>query len=324
MKKLFEKKPMLHYTFVLMVISIACGIVIGGVNAVTAPVIADNLLKAKVEAYEEVLPGIDTFDEIEVTEDYPTSIQSIAKGYNVGNDVLGHIYEVYGTNSYGKMTIVVSVGLDGKIIGAQFVTIEQTLNVPGTRTNLSLYVGSNITALEPSGDFISGATGSLSTVQGLLADVATAHALTGGEVIVDPLDEAYGEGYTLEVDNSFVSTDYVTSKSNVLQGSNVVGYVYSLTGSGDYQDGESDSIVMNIYFDADDKIVKIDLPADSYNHTGGGFKNKNIAYLELFIGLEKADIQATIDGADSDITAGASNTNALIVELLEAFLSEVA
>ncbi len=47
-------------------------------------------------------------------------------------------------------------------------------------------------------------TGSLSTMQGLLADVATAHALTGGEVIVDPLDEAYGEGYTLEVDSSLL------------------------------------------------------------------------------------------------------------------------
>lgn len=324
MKRLFEKNPMLHYTFVLMVISIACGVVIGGVNALTAPVIADNLLQAKIEAYEEVLPGIDTFDEIEVTDDYPSTVQSIAQGYNTGNDTLGYIYEVYGTNSYGNMTIVISVGLDGKVIGAQFITIEQTLNVPGTRTNLSLYVGSMISDLTPSGDLISGATGSLSTMQGLLADVATAHALTGGEVIVDPLDEAYGEGYTLEVDSSFTATAHVTSKSNVLQGSDVVGYMYSLTGSGEYQDGESDSIVMNIYFDAEDKIVKIDLPADDYNHTSGGFKNKNIAYLELFVGLEKADIQATVDGADSDITAGASNTNALIVELLEAFLSEVA
>ena len=100
--------------------------------------------------------------------------------------------------------------------------------------------------------------------------------------------------------------------------------MYSLTGSGEYQDGETSSIVMNIYFDVDNKIVKIDLPADDYNHSSGGFKNKNIAYLELFIGLEKTDIQATVNGADSDITAGASNTNTLIVELLEAFISEVA
>ena len=32
MKKLFEKNPMLHFTFVLAVVSIACGIVIGGVD----------------------------------------------------------------------------------------------------------------------------------------------------------------------------------------------------------------------------------------------------------------------------------------------------
>ena len=222
MKKLFEKNPLFHYTFVLAIISIACGVVIGGVNAITAPIIADNLLRAKVEAYQEVLPSIDTFDEVEVTDDYPTSVQSIAKGLSSGNETLGYIYEVYGTNSYGKMTIVMSVGLDGKIIGAQFLTIEQTLNVPGTRTNLSLYVGSNISDLTPSGDLISGATGSLSTMQGLLADVATAHALTGGEVIVDPLDEAYGEGYTLNPDDSFTATTHVTSKSDVLQGTDIV------------------------------------------------------------------------------------------------------
>ena len=53
-------------------------------------------------------------------------------------------------------------------------------------------------------------------------------------------------------------------------------------------------------------------------------KNKNIAYLEEFIGLTKEDISVTVNGDNQDITAGASNTRALIDELLLAFLSEVA
>lgn len=324
MKKLFEKNPMFHYTFVLAVVSIACGIVIGGVHAITNPIIQDNLLAAKVESYEQVLKGIDDFEEIKVTDEYPSSVQSIAKGFAANDDVLGYIYEVYGTNSYGNMTVVVSVGLDGKILGAQFLTIEQTLNVPGTRTNLSYYVGSNIADLQPSADLISGATGSLSTLQGLLGDLANAHSIAVGEVILDPLDEVYGTGYTLEVDNTFVATAHVTSRSNVLQGSETVGYVFSLTGSGEYQDGATDSIVMDIYFNADDEIVEIRLPEDTYNHSSGGFKNKNIAYLEEFIGLTKEDISTTVNGDNQDITAGASNTRALIDELLLAFLSEVA
>ena len=39
----------------------------------------DNLLAAKVESYEQVLKGIDDFEEIKVTDEYPSSVQSIAK-----------------------------------------------------------------------------------------------------------------------------------------------------------------------------------------------------------------------------------------------------
>lgn len=324
MKKLFEKKPMVYYTFVLAVVSIACGIVIGGVNALTAPVIADNLLAAKVEAFEAVLEGIDSFDEIELTDDYPNTIQSVSKGYDLSKDTLGYIYEAYSANKFGDMTIVVSVGLNGKVLGATFVAIEQSLNVPATRTNLSLYIGSNITDLTPSSDILAGATYSLETLNELLVDIAVAHSLTAEEVIIDPLDEAYGEGYILENDATFTPTTHVTSKWLVKNDGAEVGYMYSMLGNGDYQDGESASIVLQLYFNLDDEIVAIIFPDNRYNHSAGSFKNKNLEYVELFKGLTKDQIQAVIDGDNSDITAGASNTRDLIDMLLEAFISEVA
>jgi hypothetical protein len=324
MKKLFEKKPLVYYTFVLAVVSIACGVVIAGVNFFTAPVIADNLLAAKVEAFEAVLEGIDNFDEITLTDDYPSSIQSISKGYDSLNNTLGYIYESYNTNKFGNMTIVVSVGLNGRVLGATFVAIEQSLNVPATRTNLSMYIGSSITSLAPSGDLISGATYSLETLNEMLIDIAVAHSLTVQEVVVDPLDEAYGEDFILENDTEFIETAHVTSKWIVQNDSVEVGYMYSLFGSGDYQDGEEASIVIQLYFNLDDEIVAVIFPDNRYNHTAGNFKNKNLEYVELFTGLTKDQIQAVIDGDNTDITAGASNTRALIDMLLEAFISEVA
>jgi hypothetical protein len=324
MKKLFEKKPMIYYTFVLAVVSIACGIVIGGVNALTAPVIADNLLAAKVEAFEAVLEGIDSFEEIESTDDYPGTIQSVNKGFDASKNTLGYIYEAYNTNKFGDMTIVVSVGLNGKVLGATFVAIEQSYNVPATRTNLSLYIGSNIADLIPTGDILAGATVSLTTLNALLADVAVAHNLTAEEVIIDPLEEEYGENYVLENDADFISTTHVTSKWIVQTDGTEVGYMYSVMGSGDYQDGEAASIVIQLFFNLDDEIVSIVFPENRYNHSGGSFKTKNLEYVELFTGLTKDQLQAVIDGDNSDITAGASNTRALIDFLLEAFLSEVA
>lgn len=197
MRKLFEKKPMVYYTFVLAVVSIACGVVIGGVNYFTAPVIEQNLLDAKIEAFETVLEDIDSFDEINLTDDYPSSIQSINIGYDASSNVLGYIYEAYNTNKFGDMTIVVSVGLDGKVLGATFVAIEQSLNVPDTRTNLSLYVGSDIATLAPSGDLISGATYSLATLNEMLNDIATAHSLTVDELIA--VSPYYWQQFKLEL-----------------------------------------------------------------------------------------------------------------------------
>ncbi|BCR35300.1 hypothetical protein [Mariniplasma anaerobium] len=199
MKKLFEKKPMVYYTFVLAVVSIACGVVIGGVNYLTAPVIADNLLEAKVEAFETVLEGIVSFEEIELTDDYPSSIQSVNMAYDAkitdsSKQLIGYIYEAYNTNKFGDMTVVVSVGLDGKVLGATFVAIEQSLNVPATRTNLSLYIGSDITDLTPSGDILAGATYSLATLNEMLVDIATAHNLAASETIaVNPFNKNQNE-----------------------------------------------------------------------------------------------------------------------------------
>lgn len=324
MKKFFDKNPMFYYTFVLAVVSIACGVVIGGVNALTAPVIADNLLAAKVEAFETVLDGIDSFDEIKLNDEYPSTIQSVNKGYDVSNNVLGYIYEAYNTNKFGNMTIVVSVGLDGKVLGATFVAIEQTYNVPGTKTNITLYIGSDISNLSPSSDLISGATGSLTTLQALLSDISEAHSLTAGSIVLDPFDEVYGSGYILENDDAFVATTHIMNKTIIKQNDSEVGYMFSLSGNGIYSGGDTGNIVMEVYFDENDEIVNVLLPASTYEHSGGSFKNKNLEYLDLFVGLSKTQIQAVIDTDHSDITAGASNTTALINQLFEAFISEVA
>lgn len=323
MKNLFSKSPIFHYTFVLTIISLVCGLLIGGINAVTAPVIERNLLKAKVESYESVLKNIDSFDEIDVTNDYPTSIKSVVKGKDASGKVLGYIYEAYGTNSYGSMTIIGSVDEDGVFLGLQFLTIEQTLGVDFTRTNLSYYVGANIDQITPSNDLISGATGSLSTFQGLLSDIASAHRLSMGEIEVDPLELIYGSGYALEIDAGFTPTAHIIQKRNVKVGNDVVGYVYDLQGEGEYFNA-TDSIVLEVYFNQDDEIVEIYLPEDTYNHSSGNFRNRIVNYVKVYIGLTLDDLTAAVDGAlGNDIAAGSSNSKALVDTLLKALVNEV-
>jgi len=184
MKKLFEQKPLLHYTFVLAMVALICGLVIGGVNQVTEPIIANNIYQAKLKAYKAVVSDLVSFDELEL-KDEPTSIKSKVAVYDVSKDEItedtvpiAFIYEAFQSNKYGQLRMVVSVDINGVILGAVFIEIVQTYKVDATKNNLEAYVGSNISVLNPVGDIEAGATGSLVTVRGMLSDIAISHAQT--------------------------------------------------------------------------------------------------------------------------------------------------
>lgn len=176
MKKLFENK-LFHYTFVLTMVAIACGLAIGVANAITAPIIEENRIKAQLAAYQEVLPEMDSFEELSVAGD-PATIVSKVAARDAENTLIGYIYVVAGTNVHGNMRMVVSISPEGIILGAVFSEINQTLLVNATRENLRQYIGSSISNLVADGDIISGVTDSLDTVKDLLGDIATAHANT--------------------------------------------------------------------------------------------------------------------------------------------------
>ncbi|MFH0767345.1 MAG: hypothetical protein V1920_04565, partial [Bacillota bacterium] len=285
MRKLFEK-PLFHYTFVLAVVSIICGIAIGGVNAITDPIIENNIVEAKKEAFSRVLPGLDTFDEISVEGD-PSTIVSKVIGKNEAGQTIGYIYEAYAANKFGYMRIVVSVSASGTILGADFIEINQTYNILGTKTNLSLYVGTSIESLEPSGDLVSGATFSLITLQSMLADIAVAHANT---VVApaQPYELWYGLNYSMENDDTFIPTDEVLSKSIVKNNDDqVIGSFYHLSGSGVYNGYEGSIGTIHVYvgLSLDGTILGIDIPEEEFGHnTTSQFLGKNITYVNSIVG----------------------------------------
>jgi hypothetical protein len=184
MKKLFAEKPLLHYTFVLAMVAFVCGLVIGGVNRITEPIITNNIYQAKLKAYKAVVSDLVSFDELQLNND-PASIQSKVAVYDVPKEEItedtvpiAYIYESFQSNKFGQMRIVVSVDANGIILGAVFIEIVQTYKVEATKSNLEAYIGSSIAPLTPVGDIQAGATGSLTTLRAMLADIATAHTQT--------------------------------------------------------------------------------------------------------------------------------------------------
>jgi hypothetical protein len=171
MKNLFSKYPMLHFTFVLTLIAIVCGIVIGSVNAWTKPIIEENERLATVESYQAVLDGLDDYEPLDIDGDGATITEKV-EGYDANDNTIGYIYKASKTNGYGDMTIVIAIAPDGEILGAEFLTLNQTLYLDRTRANLALFVGTNISALTPTGDLQGGASFSRTTMIEILTEIA--------------------------------------------------------------------------------------------------------------------------------------------------------
>ena len=309
--KTFFSKPIVHYTLVLTIVAIVCGLMIGGMNALTAPIIKANILKARVAAYEKVLPAIDSFEDVELVANDPSSVQSKVIAKNATNQIIGYIYEVYGTNKYGYMRVVISISPTGTILGAQFTEINQTMAVPRTVEYLQSFVGKSIADITPDGDLSAGAT-SRNTLFNLLGHVGIAHENT---VVApdDPFIELFGEGYTMVDDPTFTQTDNVRFNKVVRDaGGNVIAGYYHLRGTSEYNAGSVGTINLYIIVATDGEILYVSLPRDEYTHTRGEYYPLVNSYVNSLVG-------DNIVGYSGDIAAGTSHSNSrnLVNSLLD-------
>jgi len=311
MKKLFAK-PMFHYTFVLTCVALVMGLMIGVVNAITAPIIEENLRKARVAAYQLVLPEMDTFDDVARIDSDPLSIEAKVVAKNSNGDVVGYIYEAYTTNKYGFMRIVVSVDANGKILGATFIEIRQTLLQDRTENSIISAVGSNIASFDLIK--VAGATGSFTTLQSLLSDIRLAHSKMDIEPS-DPMIIWYGEGFQLETDPAFVANSIVLSKQIVRDVDGyIVGAYYHLRGTGISYGDETGTINLYVALDKDGVILGILVPRDEYGHTtSNAFYGKILTLSQAYVGVDMDEF-VRID----DLISGATNSENLFNSLLEA------
>jgi Na+-translocating ferredoxin:NAD+ oxidoreductase RnfG subunit len=307
MKKLFEK-PLFHYTFVLTVVSIVCGLVIGGVNAITAPIIQGNKDAARALAYSEILVGIESFEEL-LEESDPVSIRDKVAGFDKDGKLLGYIFEVQATNSYtkgGPMSFVVSVNQQGVIIAVKFLSVNQTF-IPRTIAVLEEYVG-----LPVDSDYTSGATIVITTrtINQMMNDVALAFSTidTGS---TNPLDAWFGAGHQMAPDATFTPTDNIIAKQIVSDSNGVViGGYYHLRGTSEYNFDSGASGTINLYvgIDLDGVILGVDLPKDEYGHTtSNAYYPKVVTYANSTVGQNVKDFNGPGDLSDLETGPSASN-----------------
>ena len=95
---------------VLCIICGLCALLIAFINFFTAPIIEENKIKTQNKACSEIYPGL-TYEEVDVSGlNEAIEKKWVAKD---GDIVKGYIYSLNGKNSYGNISLLVGINLDG-------------------------------------------------------------------------------------------------------------------------------------------------------------------------------------------------------------------
>jgi len=114
------KKIYIKTAIVLASICAVCGIAIGAVNEVTAPIIAQNKIDKENKALKEICPNGE-FKELLIDK----AFTYVKKVYSVTNaDVKTRIYTLEGKNAYGTIGLMAGLKENGVIF--KVVTMQNT------------------------------------------------------------------------------------------------------------------------------------------------------------------------------------------------------
>ena len=114
-------KKIIHLTLFLAIISALAGGILGYVNQITAPIIAEKKIAAVKASLQEIFPGASEFAEITIEE----------------NDVVINAYEATGAGYAFNVSVqgykdviefIVGFDLDGKIAGQRLLEMANLQN----------------------------------------------------------------------------------------------------------------------------------------------------------------------------------------------------
>lgn len=323
MKK--ESLLLLINTVLLIVVSIVF-LVIYTNNVPKTP--EDKLFNQVVEFRNTVV-----IEQIPADGNYSV-IATRSRALDNAGDQIGLVYKGVIRNNYayqpsddhGLIEILVGITPEERVF-VQIVTLRQTSSFIGGIQDYVYEYYRDIDYLEIENlpvedvdlDASATATDSTGAIKALVQRIVDYHF----EIVRDPYEAWYGAGYTKANDDGFVSGNPLVIGREVIRNANdaIIGYVYELTDTGVYYAPDTGSVTAYIAFDIDNVVIGVMLPEETYGHSLGNFRNKNLTYLESFIGATAEEF-AALQVDNADIAAGASNTQALIDRLLVA-LSEV-
>jgi hypothetical protein len=134
--------------------------------------------------------------------------------------------------------------------------------------------------------------------------------------IASPFSEGVSGFYELVEDPSFIKTDHVIQKSNILNiNSETIAYIYTLKKAGPYyEDSEDADISIHVVLDLNDTILNIVIFDSEYKHSKGAFYTRIKSYVSGYIGKTLQNDVLYIPDWNAGATSG--NSKALIDSML--------
>ena len=124
-------KNMMKDAAILFAITICAGLILGFVYQLTKEPIAEQELKAKMEAYQEVFTDAASFVTLEHAAEEGTAEAAVVDGavaaLDANNNTLGYVLTITSHEGYGgDITFTMGVRMDGTLNGISILAISET------------------------------------------------------------------------------------------------------------------------------------------------------------------------------------------------------
>lgn len=172
------KAAMVKSISVLVIICIVISGILAVVNSFTAPVIEEARIARENASRLQLLPGVTGFRRISL-EGMPASITSAYSGQDAYSNIEGYVFSAGHKGFDGTISVMVSFGLDGRILNVATMDVTSETKTLGGLTAspsyTSQYIGKDA-SLEGV-DGISGATITSTAYEACVLDCFTAFEL---------------------------------------------------------------------------------------------------------------------------------------------------
>lgn len=131
-KGFFLKNEIARLCGALFVITAVTAFLLGTVNGITAPKIAEIQIKATNDALKNLIPSAENFEEQQLVEGADDTVMSFYHAKK-GSEIIGYSVKVAPSGFGGPIEMIVSFDKDGVVTGTQIVTMSET---PGLGTKI--------------------------------------------------------------------------------------------------------------------------------------------------------------------------------------------